>query len=219
MPPLSFILLKQWAPSFFSHPQTAQDISFVNVQALFQSLSSRRGFPTTSQSDTEAKEPSPQIDRKSVTINGKWLFNTSRPVAADDCHCGAPEKKEQQLEQKLFNLEWKDLSWGERLDLIMLNHLWFQSVLISIFKHMYGQWLPVPRKTVLTFSKQRTTNETWCFLALNFLNSFSDLIHLSRVSVTFLPMDSLHKLPDKQKYSHLFNTIYFSARWELFPLF
>ncbi|XP_073345879.1 dynein axonemal assembly factor 3-like isoform X1 [Pagrus major] len=89
------------------HIKTAQDISFVNVQALFQSLSSRRGCPTTSQSDTEAKEPSPQIDRKSVTIN--------------------------------------------------------------------------------------------------------DLIHLNRVSVTFLPMDSLHKLPDKKKYSHFFNTIYFAA--------
>ncbi|KAM8729569.1 dynein axonemal assembly factor 3 [Acanthopagrus schlegelii] len=89
------------------HIKTAQDISFVNVQALFQSLSSRRCFPTTSQSDTEIKEPSPQVDRKSVTID--------------------------------------------------------------------------------------------------------DLIHLNRVSVTFLPMDSLQKLPDKQKYSHFFNTIYFSA--------
>nr|XP_020461979.1 dynein assembly factor 3, axonemal isoform X2 [Monopterus albus] len=60
------------------HIKTAQDISFVNVQALFQSLSSRRGCPTTSQS--EAEEPSTQTDRKSVTINEKQkyshLFNT-----------------------------------------------------------------------------------------------------------------------------------------------
>ncbi|XP_044035020.1 dynein axonemal assembly factor 3-like [Siniperca chuatsi] len=85
------------------HIKTAQDISFANVQALFQSLSSRRGCPTTSQSDTEA----PQTDRKSVTIN--------------------------------------------------------------------------------------------------------DLMRLNGISVTFLPMDSLYKLPEKQKYSHFFNTIYFSA--------
>uniref|UniRef100_UPI0037E92711 dynein axonemal assembly factor 3-like n=1 Tax=Semicossyphus pulcher TaxID=241346 RepID=UPI0037E92711 len=87
--------------------KTAQDISFANVHALFQSLSSRRGCPTTSQSDAEAEEPSPQTDRKSVTIN--------------------------------------------------------------------------------------------------------DLMHLNGISVTFLPMDSLHKLSQKQKYSHFFNTIYFSA--------
>ncbi|XP_076615769.1 dynein axonemal assembly factor 3 [Chaetodon auriga] len=89
------------------HIKTAQDISLANVQALFQSLSSRRGCPTTSQSDTEAEEPSPQTDRKSFTI--------------------------------------------------------------------------------------------------------SDLMHLNGVSVTFLPMDSLYKLPEKQKYSHFFNIIYSSA--------
>ncbi|KAM9336464.1 dynein axonemal assembly factor 3 [Symphorus nematophorus] len=89
------------------HLKTAQDISFSNVQALFQSLSSRRGCPTTSQSDTEADEPVPQTDRKSVTIK--------------------------------------------------------------------------------------------------------DLMRLDGVSVTFLPLDSLHKLPEKQKYSNFFNTIYFSA--------
>ncbi|XP_049916669.1 dynein axonemal assembly factor 3-like [Epinephelus moara] len=91
------------------HIKTAQDISIANVQELFQSLSSRRGCPTTSQSVAETGEPSPspEADPKSVTIN--------------------------------------------------------------------------------------------------------DLMHLSGVSVTFLPMDSLNKLPEKQKYSHFFNTIYFSA--------
>ncbi|XP_065806092.1 dynein axonemal assembly factor 3 isoform X1 [Labrus bergylta] len=84
---------------------TAQDISFANVNALFQSLSSRRGCPASSQS--EAEELSTQTDRKSVTI--------------------------------------------------------------------------------------------------------SDLMHLNGISVTFLPMDSLHKLPQKQKYSNFFNIIYFSA--------
>ncbi|XP_059180536.1 dynein axonemal assembly factor 3-like [Centropristis striata] len=87
------------------HIKTAQDISFANVQELFQSLSSRRGCPTTSQS--EAEEPSQETDPKSVTIN--------------------------------------------------------------------------------------------------------ELMHLNGISVTFLPMDSLHKLPEKQKYAHFFNTIYFSA--------
>uniref|UniRef100_A0A665UZ60 Dynein axonemal assembly factor 3 n=1 Tax=Echeneis naucrates TaxID=173247 RepID=A0A665UZ60_ECHNA len=46
---------------------------------------------------------------------------------------------------------------------------------------------------------------------LNFLKSSSDLMHLNGISVTFLPLDSLHKLPEKQKYSHFFNTIYFST--------
>ncbi|XP_053197054.1 dynein axonemal assembly factor 3-like [Scomber japonicus] len=87
------------------HMKTAQDVSFANVQALFQSLSSRRGCPTTTQS--VAEEPSTKPDQKSVTIN--------------------------------------------------------------------------------------------------------DLMHLNQISVTFLPMDSVQKLPEKQKYSHFFNTIYFSA--------
>ncbi|XP_075949732.1 dynein axonemal assembly factor 3 isoform X1 [Anarhichas minor] len=89
------------------HIKTAQDISFANVQELFQSLSSRRGCPNTSQSDAKAEEPPPEADRNSVTIN--------------------------------------------------------------------------------------------------------DLMHLNGISVTFLPSDSLYKLPEKQKYSHFFNTIYFSA--------
>ncbi|XP_015249754.1 PREDICTED: dynein assembly factor 3, axonemal-like isoform X2 [Cyprinodon variegatus] len=38
-----------------------------------------------------------------------------------------------------------------------------------------------------------------------------NLMQLSGVSVTFLPLDSLQKLPLKQKYCHYFNTIYFSA--------
>ncbi|XP_056222504.1 dynein axonemal assembly factor 3-like [Seriola aureovittata] len=89
------------------HIKTAQDISFANVQALFQSLSSRRGCPSTSEPDTEGEEPLSQTDQKSVTIN--------------------------------------------------------------------------------------------------------DLMHLNGISVTFLPLDSLYKLPEKQKYSQFFNTIYFST--------
>ncbi|XP_022075621.2 dynein axonemal assembly factor 3 [Acanthochromis polyacanthus] len=87
------------------HIKTAQDISIANVQGLFQSLSSRRGCPTTSQSDLE--EPSAQTDQKSVTIN--------------------------------------------------------------------------------------------------------DLMRLNGISVTFLPLDSLQKLPEKQKYSHYYNTIFASV--------
>ncbi|KAM9425866.1 dynein axonemal assembly factor 3 [Pholidichthys leucotaenia] len=41
--------------------------------------------------------------------------------------------------------------------------------------------------------------------------SSNDLIHLKGISVTFLPLDSLHKLPEKQKYSHFFNIVYFSV--------
>ncbi|KAK5850763.1 hypothetical protein PBY51_001612 [Eleginops maclovinus] len=38
----------------------------------------------------------------------------------------------------------------------------------------------------------------------------NDLMHPSGISVTFLPLDSLDKLPEKPKYSHFFNSIYFS---------
>ncbi|KAM9716598.1 dynein axonemal assembly factor 3 [Menidia menidia] len=41
--------------------------------------------------------------------------------------------------------------------------------------------------------------------------SITELMHLNGVSIKFLPMDSLQKLPEKQKYSHFFNTIYISA--------
>eukprot|EP00064_Thunnus_orientalis_P019296 superscaffoldBa00004765_g19412 len=58
------------------HIKTAQDIAFANVQALFQSLSSRRGCPTTSQS--EAEEPSTKTDQKPATINAM------RQIAAPD---------------------------------------------------------------------------------------------------------------------------------------
>ncbi|KAF7661200.1 hypothetical protein LDENG_00267090 [Lucifuga dentata] len=85
------------------HIKTAQDVSFANVQTLFQSLSCRRGCLSVSQPDTEKTE----AHHKSASIN--------------------------------------------------------------------------------------------------------DLMHLSGISVTFLPMDSLCKLPEKQKFSQFFNTIYFSA--------
>ncbi|KAM9837955.1 dynein axonemal assembly factor 3 [Aulostomus maculatus] len=41
--------------------------------------------------------------------------------------------------------------------------------------------------------------------------TINELMQLNRISVNFLPLDSLKKLPEKQKYSHFFNTIYFSA--------
>ncbi|KAL3051372.1 hypothetical protein OYC64_001596 [Pagothenia borchgrevinki] len=50
------------------HIKTAQDISFANVQELFHSLSSRRGCPPTS-SQSDADQPPPESERKSVTIN------------------------------------------------------------------------------------------------------------------------------------------------------
>ncbi|XP_006805807.1 dynein assembly factor 3, axonemal-like [Neolamprologus brichardi] len=84
--------------------KTAQDISFANLQGLFQSLSSRRGCPTTSQTYTDAED-----DTAIRTV------------------------------------------------------------------------------------------------------SIKDLMYPNGISVTFLPLDSFHKLPEKQKYSQFFNTIYFSA--------
>ncbi|XP_061666446.1 dynein axonemal assembly factor 3-like isoform X2 [Syngnathoides biaculeatus] len=39
----------------------------------------------------------------------------------------------------------------------------------------------------------------------------SDLMRLNGVSVNFLPLDSLQKLPEKQKYANFFDIIYFSA--------
>ncbi|KAG7507583.1 hypothetical protein JOB18_038793 [Solea senegalensis] len=88
------------------HVKTAQDVSFANVQLLFQALSSRRRTSSTPPSDTERQEPSTHTDQTSVTIN--------------------------------------------------------------------------------------------------------DLMRLSGITVTFLPTDSLHKLPQKKRYSHFFNIIYLS---------
>ncbi|KAM4624492.1 dynein axonemal assembly factor 3 [Polymixia lowei] len=94
-----------------THIKTAQDISYANVQALFQSLSCRGSCPATAQPDTEetqaAPTAQPETHHKSIKIN--------------------------------------------------------------------------------------------------------DLMRLNGISVTFLPMDSLSKLPEKQKYSQFFNIIYFSA--------
>ncbi|XP_058497091.1 dynein axonemal assembly factor 3-like [Solea solea] len=89
------------------HTESAQDISFANVQLLFQSLSGRHGSPSASLSDTEHQEPATLTDQRAVTLN--------------------------------------------------------------------------------------------------------DLMHFSGISVTFLPVDSLCKLAEKQKYSHFFNTIYLSV--------
>lgn len=55
------------------HLQTAQDVSFANVQGLFQSLASGRGCLTASQSGSEAEEASTQADQKSAGFNGKVL--------------------------------------------------------------------------------------------------------------------------------------------------
>lgn len=60
-------------PSLSLHLQTAQDVSFANVQGLFQSLSSRRGCLTASQSDSEAEKASTQAEQKSASFNGKAL--------------------------------------------------------------------------------------------------------------------------------------------------
>ncbi|XP_028331524.1 dynein assembly factor 3, axonemal isoform X1 [Gouania willdenowi] len=87
------------------HTKTAQDVSFANVQRLFQSLSSRRGCPTTTLPHTDSETT--LVDTKSVPIK--------------------------------------------------------------------------------------------------------DLMDLRGISVIFLPLDSLQKLHEKQKYSRSFNTIYFSA--------
>ncbi|KAM4526134.1 dynein axonemal assembly factor 3 isoform 2-T2 [Fundulus diaphanus] len=89
------------------HLKTAQDLSYANMQGLFQSLSSRRGCLTTPHSDPDAGKAATLSQQKSPSVN--------------------------------------------------------------------------------------------------------DLMHLGGVSVTFLPLDSLQKLPQKQKYRHYFNTIYFSA--------
>uniref|UniRef100_A0A3Q0SJK3 Dynein axonemal assembly factor 3 n=1 Tax=Amphilophus citrinellus TaxID=61819 RepID=A0A3Q0SJK3_AMPCI len=58
------------------HIKTAQDISFANVQGLFQSLSSRRGCPTTSQPYTDAEE---DTSIRAITINGKRLKKQLKP--------------------------------------------------------------------------------------------------------------------------------------------
>ncbi|KAM8876313.1 dynein axonemal assembly factor 3 isoform 1-T2 [Synchiropus picturatus] len=41
--------------------------------------------------------------------------------------------------------------------------------------------------------------------------SVGDLMHLKHITINFLPLDSLEKLPEKQKYRDFFNVIFFSA--------
>ncbi|XP_053722632.1 dynein axonemal assembly factor 3-like isoform X3 [Synchiropus splendidus] len=41
--------------------------------------------------------------------------------------------------------------------------------------------------------------------------SVGDLMHLKHITIKFLPLDSLEKLPEKQKYRDFFNVIFFSA--------
>lgn len=55
-----------------------------------------------------------------------------------------------------------------------------------------------------------------CIMYIYFIlynKTISELMHLNGVSVTFLPLDSLSKLPEKQKYFHFFNSIYCAARY------
>ncbi|XP_010902966.1 dynein assembly factor 3, axonemal [Esox lucius] len=96
------------------HIKTAQDISYVNVQALFQSLSRRGGTPPAPQSGSE--------EGKALVA----LEPPSQPEAHRKAHIG-------------------------------------------------------------------------------------ELMNLDGVSVNFLPLDSLPKLAEKQKYSHFFNSIYCAA--------
>lgn len=66
----------------------------------------------------------------------------------------------------------------------------------------FGRLLPSPAD-----GKRVSVYETCVFLKPS-----PDLMQPDGISVTFLPLDSLYKLPEKQKYSRFFNTIYFSAR-------
>lgn len=60
-----FFFLLSSSPSAL---QTAQDVSFNNVLALFVDLSARCIQPN-------AEEPLAEMDRRSVTLKGRYLFN------------------------------------------------------------------------------------------------------------------------------------------------
>uniref|UniRef100_A0A8C5GQF4 Dynein axonemal assembly factor 3 n=1 Tax=Gouania willdenowi TaxID=441366 RepID=A0A8C5GQF4_GOUWI len=122
------------------HTKTAQDVSFANVQRLFQSLSSRRGCPTTTLPHTDSETT--LVDTKSVPIKATMTW-----------------------------MEWDSNP---------------QPFVYNLFLKHKSIYFPVQ-------------------------HAFHNLMDLRGISVIFLPLDSLQKLHEKQKYSRSFNTIYFSA--------
>lgn len=60
--------------------------------------------------------------------------------------------------------------------------------------------------------KQSVSSYSFLYICFVSLCVFADLLNLSGVKVSFLSPDSLSKLPLKNKYSNLFNTIFCSAR-------
>ena len=90
-----------------------------------------------------------------------------------------------------------------------------QLVCVAFNMEVQSLWQTTSHLCNAGFEVQHTESCLPNLMLTEFLNSFSDLMRLSDLSVTFLPLDSLHKLPEKNKYSHFFNTIYLSARWEL----
>ncbi|KAJ0060217.1 hypothetical protein NL108_004074, partial [Boleophthalmus pectinirostris] len=73
----------------------------------------------------------------------------------------------------------------------------------ALFQSMYNRQ---ERPSTPDEEKQMpsTDNDSKCV-------SVNDLLHLDGISVTFLPMDALTKMPQKEKYSNLFNVIFFSV--------
>ncbi|XP_033840364.1 dynein axonemal assembly factor 3-like [Periophthalmus magnuspinnatus] len=74
-----------------------------------------------------------------------------------------------------------------------------QTLFLSLYNRQGSPTTPDEEKQVPS-----THNDPKCV-------SVNDLLHLDGISVTFLPMDALRKMPQKEKYSSLFNVIFFSV--------
>lgn len=68
--------------------QTAQDVSFNNVLALLVDLSARCIQP-------DADEPLAEMDRKSVTLQGRYLFNKEEFCALGFAACVCTQAENQ----------------------------------------------------------------------------------------------------------------------------
>ncbi|XP_061765351.1 dynein axonemal assembly factor 3-like [Nerophis ophidion] len=76
-----------------------------------------------------------------------------------------------------------------------------QKLLQSLSRRLEGPLIP---QSSAKEEKSHTTSD-------HKLVTINDLMRLNRVSVNFLPLDSLQKMPNKGKYAHFFNIVYIST--------
>ncbi len=154
--------------------QTAQDISEVNVLALFECLSIRE---SSLLNKDEPNQSSSCCQSKESLVTEEKMENDP---PASPTHTEPEQHPAEQQTQELGNVILCQNSDSE---------------------------------VIQTNSTETISFLYICFVSLCvFAGTCRDLLNLSGVKVSFLSPDSLSRLPLKNKYSNLFNTIFCSAR-------